>query len=218
MSSRTVTQSNLKHLLKTDSRYPRSLLVLGNRIPESMTTLGNVDLLCEASVALFCSVKCPGSLILKTYDLAQKLREENVTIIGGFHSPVEREVLNVVLKSKTKVVICPARGIESMRIPPEYRKPLDQARLLIVSSFTGKQRQPDTVMAERRNQMVSALAAQVFVSYAAPRSKTENLCRRIVEWNKPLFTFAGEANNNLVALGARALDAAFSPLIPSATV
>jgi hypothetical protein len=35
--------------------------------------------------------------------------------------------------------------------------------------------------------------------------------------NTPLFTFACEANSNLITLGARALDAEFSPLIPSLT-
>jgi len=206
MISRAATQPKIDYFLETDPRYPRSLSVLGNRIPESIAVFGNVDLLCEDSLALFCSVKCPGSLILKTYDLAQKLRETAATIIGGFHSPVERECLNVLLKSRSKVIICPARGIESMRIPLEYRKPIDESRLLIVSPFTERQRQPDTAMAERRNQVVGALAAQVFVSYAAPRSKTEKLCRRIVEWNKPLYTFADDANSNLIALGAKALD------------
>lgn len=212
MTSRAGAQRKIDYLLKTDLRYPRSLSVLGDRIPKSIAVLGNVDLLSENSLALFCSVKCPGSVILRTYDLAQKLREEAATIIGGFHSPVERECLNVVLNSRSKVIICPARGIETMRIPLEYRRPLDDARLLILSPFTEKQRQPDRAMAERRNQVVVALAAQVFVSYAAPRGKTENLCRRIVEWNKPLFTFAGEDNRNLIALGATPLDPEFSAL------
>jgi predicted Rossmann fold nucleotide-binding protein DprA/Smf involved in DNA uptake len=213
MTSRAVTQQKIDYLFQTDPRYPRSLSLLGNRIPESIAVLGNVELLYENPLALFCSVKCPGSVILKTYDFVQKLRETAATIIGGFHSPVERECLNMLLNSRSKVVICPARGIESMRIPLEYRKPLDEARLLIVSPFTENQRQPDTAMAERRNQLVGALAAQVFVSYADPRSKTENLCRRFVEWNKPLFTFAGEDNSNLVMLGANVLDAEFSALI-----
>lgn len=49
-------------------------------------------------LALVCSVKCPGDLILKTYDLAQQLREAEVTIIGGFHSLMERECLTILLR------------------------------------------------------------------------------------------------------------------------
>jgi predicted Rossmann fold nucleotide-binding protein DprA/Smf involved in DNA uptake len=177
--------------------------------------LGNADLLGESTVALFCSVKCPGSLILKTYDLAQKLRETDATVISGFHSPVERECLNVLCKSTNRVIICPARGLERMRIPADYRKLLEKGRLLLLSPFTERQRQASAEMAARRNQLVAALASCVFVAYAAPRSKTERLCRQIVEWSKPLFTFSSGANNNLFEIGANALDADFKRLTDS---
>jgi predicted Rossmann fold nucleotide-binding protein DprA/Smf involved in DNA uptake len=199
------TQQQIDYLLQTDPRYPRSLSVLGNRLPESIATLGNVDVLGESSLALFCSVKCPGNLILKMYDLAQKLRETNVMVIGGFHSPVERECLNVLLKSNNKVIICPARGIEFMRIPAVYRQPLSQGRLLFLSPFSEKQRQGNAMMAERRNRFVAALSARVFVAHAAPGSKTERLCGEIIGWRKPLFTFESEATHNLLTIGATAL-------------
>ena len=202
MISCAATQQKIDYLLQTDPRYPRSLSVLGNRIPESIATLGNVDVLGESSLALFCSVKCPGSLILKMYDLAQKLRETNVTVIGGFHSPVERECLNVLLKSNNKVIICPARGIESMRIPSVYREPLSQGRLLLLSPFSEKQRQGNALMAERRNRFVAALSKRVFVAYAAPGSKTERLCREIIEWRKPVFTFESAVTQNIIRIGA----------------
>lgn len=51
--------------------------------------LGDLNILNQQSLALFCSVKCPGNLILQTYDLAQRLRKSGVTVIGGFHSPME---------------------------------------------------------------------------------------------------------------------------------
>jgi predicted Rossmann fold nucleotide-binding protein DprA/Smf involved in DNA uptake len=215
MSSRYDPNPNIGYMLCTDEHYPAALSILGDRAPTSLALLGNADLLGESAVALFCSVKCPGSLILKTYDLSQKLRETNATVISGFHSPVERECLNVLCKSTNRMIICPARGLELMRIPADYRKLLEEGRLLLLSPFSEKQRQASAEMAERRNHLVAALASSVLVTYAAPRSKTENLCRRIVEWNKPLFTFSSGANNNLVEIGAKALDAEFAPLIGS---
>jgi predicted Rossmann fold nucleotide-binding protein DprA/Smf involved in DNA uptake len=195
-----------------DERYPSALRNFFGKRVGTVTAIGNFELLSAPALALFCSVKCPGSLILKTYDLAQKLRETDTTVISGFHSPIEKECLNVLLKSSNKLVVCPARGLESMRIPLEYRKPLEAGRMLLASPFTEKQRQASAVVAERRNQFVAALASQVFVSYAAPRSKTERLCRQIVDWRKPLFTFGGEANSNLIAMGAGVLGSDFSPL------
>ena len=53
-----------------------------------------------------------------------------------------------------------------------------------------------------RNKVVAALADRVFVSYASGASKTEALCRRVLEWGKLLLTFDSSENNSLIALGA----------------
>jgi len=37
-------------------------------------TVGDEAILSRPKVALFCSVKCPGKLILETYDLAKRFR------------------------------------------------------------------------------------------------------------------------------------------------
>ena len=59
-----------------DSRYPANLkFCLDNDAPKSITAGGNLAVLRSKILALFCSTKCPGNLILQTYDLAQKLRE-----------------------------------------------------------------------------------------------------------------------------------------------
>ena len=47
---------------------------LGEDAPTLISALGNLDILQRKKLALFCSVKCPGSLILQTYDLARALR------------------------------------------------------------------------------------------------------------------------------------------------
>jgi len=82
----------------TDSSYPDNLRhYINHRATKRIFTLGNRNILQTKPLALFCSVKCPGNLILQTYDLAQKWRDAGVTVISGFHSPMERECLNILL-------------------------------------------------------------------------------------------------------------------------
>ena len=189
-----------------DSRYPANLkFCLDNDAPKSITAGGNLAVLRPKILALFCSTKCPGNLILQTYDLAQKLRAAGVTVIGGFHSPMERECLRVLLRSPHPVIVCPARGLPK-RVPPEFRQPLEEGRLLLLSPFADTVRRADQETARQRNRFVAALADQIFVSYAAPNSKTEFFCREIIAWRKPLFTLADPANENLLALGARPIN------------
>src|SRR2546427_2612678 len=102
-----------------DPAYPASLrLHLGQHAPPQIFALGNLDILQTKPLALFCSVKCPGHQIMQTYDLAQHWRDQGVTVISGFHSPMERECLRILLRSPYPVIICPARGLPR-RIEPE---------------------------------------------------------------------------------------------------
>src|SRR5687767_6008181 len=94
-----------------DALYPSRLArCLGDGAPKSVNAIGNVRLIEEQPLALFCSRKCPGSVILKTYDFAQRLRELGTCVIGGFHSPLERECLTILLRGSNPIIICLARG------------------------------------------------------------------------------------------------------------
>lgn len=195
---------NTVDLRYKDSGYPSSLKShLGKVAPERITALGNLEILRRKSMALFCSIKCPGNLILQTYDLAQHLRQAGVTTIGGFHSPMERECLTILLRGAQPIIICPARGIKRMRIKAEYRRPLEEGRLLFLSCFDEKQRRPTVQTSLFRNRFVATLAKIIFVAYAAPHGKTEEFCGEIIDWGKPLYTLADEFNKNLIDMGAQ---------------
>ena len=76
-----------------------------------LDTLGDVEILKRPKVGLFCSVKCPGKLILETYDLCRRFRDEGIIVASGFHSPMEEECLRILLRSPHPVVWCLARGL-----------------------------------------------------------------------------------------------------------
>jgi predicted Rossmann fold nucleotide-binding protein DprA/Smf involved in DNA uptake len=175
---------------------------LGERTPSSIYVLGDLAILRSCTLAWFCSVKCPGDLILKTFDLARALREAQIPVIGGFHSPMEKECLKLLLRGQQPVIICPARSIWS-RLPEEWKLPIAQGRLLIVSPFAEKHRHPTAELAQERNEFVAALADNIFVAYASPGSKTERFCQTVISWEKPLFTLESQDNATLIALGAR---------------
>ncbi len=152
--------------------YPEGLRrCLGEEAPGSVRVLGNTGVLGRDLLALFCSVRCPGDLILRTYDLAQALREQGVAVVGGFHSPMEQECLRILLRGPPPVVVCPARSIEGMRLPVAWRGPVEAGRLLVVSPFEEKAKRVTTELAERRNRFVAALAERVFISYAEPGAR-----------------------------------------------
>lgn len=173
--------------------------------PNNSATLGNTRIAEGKRLALFCSKKCPGSLIIHTHDLAHALRDAGITVIGGFHSPVERECLNVLLKGTQPLIICPARSLDGMRVPVEWRAPIEQGRLLLLSPFPKKQRRATADLAQKRNEFVAALADVVYIAYAASGSATELLCKTILSWGKLALTFEHSENAPLIHIGARAV-------------
>ena len=84
-------------LTAADTRYPARLRErLGDAAPAQLTAFGNLDLLALPKTALFCSARCPGVAILRAYDQVAKWRDEGRCVIGGFHSPVEKECLRIL--------------------------------------------------------------------------------------------------------------------------
>lgn len=167
---------------------------------ERLATLGDGGLLAREWMAFFCSMRCPGEVILLAYDQAQRWRAAGQPVIGGFHTPVEMEVLKIMLRGAAPVCMVLARGLPK-RVAPEFRKPVDEGRLLIVSPFTADVARPTQALAAERNLFVARMASSIFVAYAAPGSKTEALSRDVVKLGKPCLTFDGRHTANLARLG-----------------
>jgi predicted Rossmann fold nucleotide-binding protein DprA/Smf involved in DNA uptake len=191
---------------KDDPSYPAILRAsLGERAPKRLFVLGNPELLRSETLALFCSVKCPGRIILKTYDLAKALRDAGVPVIGGFHTPMEKECLALLLRGTQPIIVCPARGLERIRPSAGVQHGIEAGRVLLISMFGSGHRRATAELSDQRNRLAAALAGMAFVSHAAPGGKTEALCREILAMGKPLFTIDAPENANLLAVGAKAL-------------
>ncbi len=175
---------------------------LGDPFPGNISAIGYLPLLERNKIALFCSVKCRGALILRTYEFAKRIPPEGPVIVSGFHSPLERQVLEVLLRRHVPVIVCPARGLERMRVPPEWRVALAEGRLLILSGFGHGLRRSTREIARRRNLFAAALADRVIIAYASAGGQTERFARDVVRRGKPLLTFSGEGNELLRELGA----------------
>jgi len=185
-----------------DPGYPGSLSrYLRAKAPEVISLQGNPYLLESKSLAVFASSSCPDDIAVNSFLLAQHLRRSSVTVVSGFHSPVEHEFLTILLGATSPIIICPSREIESMRIPAEYKEGLDSGRLLLLSPFSDKKR-PSSDMAVYRNRIVAALAEEVFVAYAEPGGKLQKLCKEVIDWGKRVYTFAGRLNKVLISMGA----------------
>ena len=154
----------------------------------TFTVRGNADLLANRLIGFFCSESAPGDAILSTYDLALALRDADLTFIGGFQSPMEKEFLTFILRGTASVIISPARGIARMRLPAAWRTSLETNRLLLLSCFPDNIHRPTHQTATNRNALVANLATSLLVPHATPGGKVERLCEEAPTRGKAVFT------------------------------
>jgi predicted Rossmann fold nucleotide-binding protein DprA/Smf involved in DNA uptake len=175
-----------QRLARGDELYPGVLLArLGENAPAALTTIGPVALLANRKTALFCSARTPGDAILRAHDTARRLRDEGATVISGFHSPIEKECLRILLRGRQPIIACPARAIDTMRIPPECRPAFDDGRMLFLSPFTQDPARITKQSAIRRNDIVAALADAAYVAHAMPGGQTEKTVELLRDWGVP---------------------------------
>lgn len=170
-----------------DARYPPNLRErMRDDAPAQLAALGNLDLLALPKIGLFSSVRCPGHVILTTYDQAAKWRDAGRCVISGFHSPVEKECLRILLRGSQPIIICPARAIEALRIPTELRTAFDAGRVLYLSPFAKQPRRVTKESALRRNETVAALADEAYVAHVAAGGQTAIISKMLAQWGVPL--------------------------------
>ena len=157
-------------------------------------------------LALFCSVKCPGKLILDAYDTCRYLRDTSITVISGFNSPLEEECLRILLHGTNPVIWCLARGKFS-RIPTPCAEPFAAGRLTIHAPFPDKVRHKTAATCAKRNRIVADMADAVLVVHAAPGGKIESLSFELLAAGKRLYTYDHPANANIIAAGAQPISA-----------
>ena len=177
---------SISKLTPSDACWPRELSKrLKNSSPPHLWAIGNQEILTKHTVGLFCSVRCPGDAILGAYDAAQKLRDEGVTVVSGFQSPVEKECLRILLRGKQPVIICLARAFGRIRLPSDWRRALESGRLLLISPFEKWPPRPTVESARQRNEIVAALSDEVLIIHATPGGQIERMSELIIRWHIP---------------------------------
>jgi predicted Rossmann fold nucleotide-binding protein DprA/Smf involved in DNA uptake len=186
--------------------YPAALALLGDAAPEALSGCGALAALRRPLTALFSSVAVPGEAMLAAYDLARAIRDAGVPVVGGFQAPVERGCLDFLLRGSQPVVVCPARGVEGMRAPAAWRRPIEEGRLLVLSPFPAARRRASAGMADVRNRLVAALAERILVVHAVPGGRLHRLVAEALRGKKRVLCPDLPANRELVVMGAEPID------------
>lgn len=140
--------------------------------------IGNALLLKEPLTAFFASRQCSGAAIRTAMDWAVQQARSRTALIGGFHSPLEKSVLELMLAADAPVVIVIARSVEQARLPPSWQR----AVRLGTAAVVGLENAPARLTSEsaaRRNDWVAERAANIVLAHVAAGG---GLARQAAQW------------------------------------
>lgn len=172
---------------------------------EPLSALSVAAALVRMPIAFFCSQSCPGDIILKAQDWANARGPVSAPVIGGFHTPIERDVLRILLRGGAPVTFVLARTVRGYRMFPAIKAAVVAGTAKIISQFPATQTRTTAVTAEARNRHILTLSGTILIAHAAPNGKTESLALDAAALGLPLLTLNSPANANLIAFGAEVI-------------
>ena len=123
--------------------------------------LGNKVLLKQKKVGFLASRKISSLSILPTLDWATEVsKREDYAIVSGFHSKMERNVLEILLKGQCGIIVVLARGLYR-KLPKQYEEAMSQKRLLIISNEKDIVKRVSEQTAHKRNAFVREIADEM---------------------------------------------------------
>ena len=126
-----------------------------------METFGNKELLKQKKVGFLASRKISSLSILPTLYWATEIsKREDIAVVSGFHSKMERNVLEILLKGQCGIIVVLARGMYR-KLPKQYEEAMSQNRLLIISNEKDNVKRVSEQTAHKRNEYIREIADEM---------------------------------------------------------
>lgn len=140
-----------------------------------METLGNTSLLDRRKIGYFASGTIASLSVLPTLDWAAEVAQrEDVAIVSGFHSKMEREVLDFLLRGKCGIICVLARSIYK-KIPDKYHEAYNAGRVLFIAPFKTSATMTSRHLCQQRNEYVASISDELVFSSLTPDSSLYQL-------------------------------------------
>lgn len=115
-------------------------------------------------VGFLASRKISTLSILPTLDWAMEVsKQTDIAVVSGFHSKMERNVLEILLQGKCGIILVLARGMYR-KLPKQYDEAMSQNRLLIISYEKESVTRVSEATAHKRNDYVREMADEMQVT------------------------------------------------------
>ena len=165
----------------------------------------SLEILRHKRLGLICSIRCPGSIVIKTFDAIRQLRDAGIVFAGGFHSPMENECLDFLLRGEQPVIVCPAKGLGRPRCPARGERRSTPSGCSCFPHSATPSPAPPPPRPKPATNSSPRLCHAVLIPHASRGGKAEAIAQQILDQTQPLFTFPEDENSELLKLGPSTL-------------
>lgn len=129
-----------------------------------METLGNSSLLDLKKIGYFAAGRIAALSVLPTLDWATEVaKHDYVSVVSGFHSKMEREVLDFLFRGKCGIICVLSRSMYK-KIPDNFRDAYDAGRVLFISPFKTSVTRSSRQLCHQRNEYVASISDELVFS------------------------------------------------------
>lgn len=140
-----------------------------------MTHLGNISLLQQQPTGMLASRLINSGSVIPALDWAiEQANNPDAVIMSSFQSTLEKKILRYLVEGKCNIIIVLARAM--YKLPPEYTRPLEEGRMLILSLTDAPRTNAHT--AQCRNEYVAQNAASLVFISLNPDSSLNAICQQ----------------------------------------
>ena len=186
----------------SEIKPPASLNSFFDGKPPKLWCSGEPALLTRKLLGIISARQIDSDLALKSSQLLKQLASlQETSFIGGWHSPLEKEALRILLVSRAPIVFCVPKSLNRYIPSVEITDRLNQRQALLLTHCSAKAKRISRDASLRRNQLVVGLAEALLVLSAPEGSASMKLAKSASSQGKPVLTPEHPLNMELLATG-----------------
>ncbi len=168
---------------------------------------GNLDIIKKYPViGVLASSKAPGPVVWESYQFFYGLRDADVTVAGGWHSPLEKGILDALIEGKANIAFFAAKGLKARGFQQKFRLLDKTSRALMISPFPDSVTKINGTEGPRlRNELLAAISDVLLIPYIKPRGKLFHMLKAESTFLNKTFVL-NHVENDKLSLNIRSID------------
>ena len=168
---------------------------------------GNLDIIKKYPViGVLASGKAPGPVVWESYQFFYALRDAGVTIAGGWHSPLEKGILDALIEGNVNVAFFAAKGLKARGFQQKFKLLDRKSRGLMISPFPDNVTKINSTEGPRlRNELLAAISDILLIPYIKPRGKLFHMLKAESVFLNKTFVL-NHVENDKLSLNIRRVD------------